>query len=370
MQLRKRKTADVDSPDPMKALRVGARLTDTFRVRTTVQVHVSSGKRAVSKAVSNETLSVAVAPAARRARQGQIVTAAAAAAPSAEAPAEQLSADAAVVPSMLPKRQKRASKKAVKGAAAEGVEEAARDALAAPLPPLNAERIAIGVAHLASVNTSEQHSSDSDTPARNLSVQNTRQHLLRCIDRRPCEALHTQLQCAMLVLTVLLPATELAQLIAENGQPEQLVPSNGSTFASLAHSIVSQQLATGAARTIHGRFLTACKVARTSAQSCWAACSYRIQRTSDMRATVRAIARHTGHGSSERHTPVAVRGGGVARGGAGGAAAGSAGGGAVRTEGGVHHGPGRALRGRPPELRRARRSAALVVPQKAGHLRI
>lgn len=201
MQLRKRKTIDVDAPDPMKVLRVGARLTDTFRVRRTVQVHASSGKRAVSRVPKNDStiVSVAVAPAAR---QGQ--TAAAAAVPSAKASAEQPCAGAAAVPSAT-KRRKRASKKAVKGAAAEGVEEAVRDALAPPLPPLNAERIAIGVAHLASVNT------------------------------------------------------RLAQLIAENGQPEQLVPSNGSTFAALARSIVSQQLATGAARVIHSRFLTACK---------------------------------------------------------------------------------------------------------------
>ena len=35
---------------------------------------------------------------------------------------------------------------------------------------------------------------------------------------------------------------------------------DGHTFESLARSILSQQLATSAARTIYGRFQTACKV--------------------------------------------------------------------------------------------------------------
>lgn len=52
----------------------------------------------------------------------------------------------------------------------------------------------------------------------------------------------------------------LAELIAENGPPQSLVAKEGSTFASLASSIVAQQLAIGAARTIFGRVLVACKV--------------------------------------------------------------------------------------------------------------
>ncbi len=54
--------------------------------------------------------------------------------------------------------------------------------------------------------------------------------------------------------------TGLADLVAEHGPPASLAACEGSTFASLARSIVAQQLAIGAARTIHGRFLVSCKV--------------------------------------------------------------------------------------------------------------
>lgn len=53
----------------------------------------------------------------------------------------------------------------------------------------------------------------------------------------------------------------LAELISAHGPPEKLVLKDGSTFQALAQSIVSQQLATGAAKTIYLRFLIACKVA-------------------------------------------------------------------------------------------------------------
>lgn len=51
----------------------------------------------------------------------------------------------------------------------------------------------------------------------------------------------------------------LAELVAEYGTPTGLTASEGSTFASLARSIVFQQLATRAAQVIWGRFLLACK---------------------------------------------------------------------------------------------------------------
>lgn len=55
--------------------------------------------------------------------------------------------------------------------------------------------------------------------------------------------------------------TALVPLIEQFGAPSRLMAKGFTNmFASLARSIIYQQLATGAATAIHGRFLEACKV--------------------------------------------------------------------------------------------------------------
>lgn len=51
----------------------------------------------------------------------------------------------------------------------------------------------------------------------------------------------------------------LARLMDTYGSPQSLIISTSSTFETLARSIVSQQLATRAAATIYGRFVSACQ---------------------------------------------------------------------------------------------------------------
>ncbi len=64
-------------------------------------------------------------------------------------------------------------------------------------------------------------------------------------------------------------AAELAPLIDLHGVPERLLAKQGSTFATLAKSIIFQQLATKAAATIYGRVLAACCVSALHATN-WA----------------------------------------------------------------------------------------------------
>jgi DNA-3-methyladenine glycosylase II len=208
MQLRKRKQAIEATAEPMKVVRVGVRaLTDHFRARKSVRVQTAAGKVTASKVTITETAhAVSVAAdslspqkSAARKRSPNAVPAPEPVLAGADGAAAQ-EVNGPLAAKKSPQRRKRTAK------ATAAVDAAAPDALATPpLPPLTHDSIATGMAHIASAHP------------------------------------------------------RLAELVAEYGPPRALAATEGSTFASLAHSIVSQQLATSAARTIFGRFLLACK---------------------------------------------------------------------------------------------------------------
>jgi hypothetical protein len=250
MQLRRRCAAAEQSVEPMQLAKDAKLLTDTFRARKRLvhEVHAVHGKSIATRAVSKETTVVTSAtdagkPAAPE--RSAIVRRRKAAKGVSAADAAPNKTDTATSTEAPPKRRKgvlKAVKSPTKAAAAAGVAEAVLNTTATPapvLPPLTPEGISAGLTHLASVNE------------RALAIAQQLVDVLQC-----CLGLSA-------VPNSVLPAAGLAALIAEYGPPERLVPSSGSTFSALTRSIVSQQLATGAARVIYGRFLLACQVQPT-----------------------------------------------------------------------------------------------------------
>lgn len=253
MQLRRRCAAAEPPADPMQLAKHAKVLTDTFRARKRLvhEVHAVHGKSIATRAVSKETTVVTSAadagqPAAperaaivRRRKAAPGVTAADA------APSKAETATSTEAPPKRRKRTVKAVKSPAKAAAAVGVAEAVLNTITPPapvLPPLDPEGISAGLTHLASVN--ERALAKCKTHSNGLTH---------------CNAVFGPSASPHLMVH----AAGLAALIAEYGPPQRLVPSSGSTFSALTRSIVSQQLATGAARVIYGRFLLACQVQPT-----------------------------------------------------------------------------------------------------------